>query len=403
MARRAKRGAMVAVPEVDYNGLLSGIGELLEEARRSTARVVNSLLTGTYWEVGRRIVEFEQGGKERAEYGQGLWKKLAADLTAKFGRGFSKSNLAQMRGLYLGWQIFQTPSGKLEARVISQTPSGISTAGIAQAPSAQSAVVTSASRLPDLPDLMALAPAFPLPWSQYVGLMAVTNLHARAFYEGEAIRGGWSVRQLDRQIGTQFYERVAHSQRPTVLLAKGQEPRPEDAVAVQDMIRDPYLVEFLDLKDEYSESDMEEALIRPLEWFLLELGAGFAFVARQKRVRVGHSWYRMDLLLYHRGLRCLVIIDLKTGPFAPADAGQMNLYLNYAREHLTMPGEADPVGLILCSDKSDAVVKYATAGINTHVFASQYLKKLPDEETLRQEILKTRRALATRAAARGDT
>jgi predicted nuclease of restriction endonuclease-like (RecB) superfamily len=226
--------------------------------------------------------------------------------------------------------------------------------------------------------------------------MSVENLQARAFYESEAIRGGWSVRQLDRQIGTQFYERALHSERPQALLARGQRPKPEDVLPVEAEIRDPYLLEFLNLKDEYSEGDLEEALIRHLEWFLLELGTGFAFVARQKRIRVGGSWYRIDLLLYHRGLRCLVILDLKTGAFTHADAGQMNLYLNYAREHLRMPEEADPVGIILCTDKDDAVVKYATGGIRTRVFASKYLTNLPDEETLRREILTTQRAIRAR-------
>ena len=212
----------------------------------------------------------------------------------------------------------------------------------------------------------------------------------------KAIRGGWSVRQLDRQISTQFYERIVRSKRPAALLAGGQSPQPQDAVSVEEEIRDPYLLEFLNLKDEYSESELEEALIRHLEWFLLERGTGFTFVARQKRIRIGYSWYRIDLLLYHRGLRCLVVIDLKTGAFTHADAGQMNLYLNYSRENLTMPGEADPVGIILCSDKDEAVVKYATGGIRTRVFASKYLTNLPDVETLRREIMTTQRAIRAR-------
>jgi predicted nuclease of restriction endonuclease-like (RecB) superfamily len=226
--------------------------------------------------------------------------------------------------------------------------------------------------------------------------MAVANPKARVFYESEAIRGGWSVRQLDRQIGTQFYERSLGSKRRDDFLAKGRRPKPEDETTVEEEIRDPYLLEFLNLKDEYGESDLEEALIRHLEWFLLELGSGFTFVARQKRIRVGDSWYRIDLLLYHRGLRCLVVIDLKRGPFTHADAGQMNLYLNYVKEHLMMPGESDPVGIILCGDKDEAVVKYATGGIRAKVFASKYLTVLPDEEALRQEILKTRRLLEIR-------
>jgi predicted nuclease of restriction endonuclease-like (RecB) superfamily len=226
--------------------------------------------------------------------------------------------------------------------------------------------------------------------------MSVENLQARAFYESEALRGGWSVRQLDRQIGTQFFERALKSKRPEALITRAQTPQDQDAVPVEQEVRDPYLLEFLNLKDEYGENDLEEALIRHLEWFLLEMGNGFTFVARQKRIRIGGTWYRIDLLLYHRGLRCLVIIDLKTGPFTHADAGQMNLYLNYAKEHLMMPNEADPVGIILCTDKDDAVVKYATGGIRARVFASKYLTILPEEETLRREIVITQRAIRAR-------
>ena len=402
--RRNPRSAIVpasarpGVPEAAYSGLVAGISDLLEHARRMSARSVNSILTATYWEIGRRIVEFEQGGKARAEYGEGLWKTLAADLTAKHGRGFSKSNLASMRGFYLGWEIFQTPSGKLESRVKLPLGEGSVAGEICQTPSGKSALLP----LPPPPGQpAAFIGVFPLFWSQYVRLMSVTTAQARAFYETEAIRGGWSIRQLDRQINTQFYERTSHSKRRAAMLAKGQVPLPEDAVTVQDELRDPYLLEFLNLNDEYSENDLEEALIRHLEWFLLELGAGFTFVARQKRIRVGDSWYRIDLLLYHRGLRCLVVIDLKTGAFTHADAGQMNLYLNYAKRHLTLPDEADPVGIILCSQKDDAVVEYATGDIRAKVFASKYLTNLPDKETLRQEILNTQRALAAHKAAKG--
>lgn len=391
-----KTTGMMAAP--DYQELVSGIGALLETARRTAARAVNSVITSAYWDIGRRIVEYEQGGKARAEYGERLLARLSKDLTARYGRGFSERNIEQMRGFYLGWEISQTPSAKFEARAKYQTLSGESGNAMekVQTPSGQlSDALAPASGPVTLG--YALAGAFPLSWSHYVRLLSVEKPHARAFYESEAIRGGWSVRQLDRQIGTQFFERATHSKRAEAMLARGQKALPGDSVSAEDEVRDPYLLEFLNLKDEYSESELEEALIRHLEWFLLELGAGFTFVARQKRIRIGGSWYRMDLLLYHRGLRCLVVIDLKAGVFTHADAGQMNLYLNYAKEHLTMPGEADPVGIILCSEKDDAVVKYATGGINAKVFASHYLTTLPDEETLRQEILRTQHALQARA------
>jgi predicted nuclease of restriction endonuclease-like (RecB) superfamily len=248
-----------------------------------------------------------------------------------------------------------------------------------------------------------LIDAFPLPWSHYVRLMSVRDDFARWFYEDEAIRGAWSVRQLDRQISTLFFERTAASRNKEAMILKGRQPKPEDAVPLEETVRDPYLPEFLDLKDEHSETDLEDAIIAHLESFLLELGAGFTFVARQKRIRVGDEWYRMDLLLFHRLLRCLVVIDLKIGKFTHADAGQMNLYLNYAREHLMVEGENEPIGLILCSDKNDAVVHYAMGGIQAKVSASRYLTELPDPEVLRQEIRKTKHALETRGAARGTT
>ncbi len=372
---------------------MTGISDLLESARRTTARAINNILTATYWEIGRRIVEYEQAGQARAEYGERLLTRLARDLSARHGRGFSRRGLYKMRAFHLGWRILRTESGAPEARAILPTLSAIS--GLPQL-AARSAIAlprpTGGAGLP-LPDHTALAAAFPLSWSHYVSLMSVSDPRARAFYETEAIRGGWSVRQLDRQIDTQFFERTSHSKQPEAMLARAGKPRPDEVPRPEDEIRDPYLLEFLNLKDEYGESDLEEALIRHLEWFLLELGSGFAFVARQKRIRVGDSWFRIDLVLYHRGLRCLVLVDLKTGRFTHADAGQMNLYLNYAREQMTLTGENDPVGIILCSSKDDAVVRYATGGIHAKVFAAKYLTELPDEERLRREIVATRRAL----------
>jgi hypothetical protein len=185
------------------------------------------------------------------------------------------------------------------------------------------------------------------------------------------------------------------------MLARGQQPKPEDTVSAAEEVRDPYLLEFLNLKDEYSEAELEEALVQNLEDFLLELGAGFTFVARQKRIRIGCEWYRIDLLLFHRRLRCLVVIDLKIGTFTPADAGQMSLYLTYAEQHLTEAGENQPIGIILCSEKDDAVVHYSMGHMPAKVFASRYLTELPDPETLRQKILETKHALETRAAVRG--
>jgi predicted nuclease of restriction endonuclease-like (RecB) superfamily len=224
----------------------------------------------------------------------------------------------------------------------------------------------------------------------------VENADARAFYEAEATRGGWTVRQLKRQIASQFYERTALSRNKAVMLRSGQRPRPGDTVAPEEAIKDPLVLEFLGLKDEYSESDLEAALVARLETFLLELGGEFAFIGRQRRLRVGDAWYRIDLLFYHRRLRCLVVIDLKVGEFTHADAGQMHLYLNYAREHWMHEGENPPVGLILCAKKDAAVAKYALEGLPNKVLAAEYGTALPNEKRLAEEIIRTRRELEGR-------
>lgn len=342
----------------EYEVTLSHIIGILEQSRRLAARSVNAVMTTTYWEIGRRIVQLELEGRERADYGDQLLIKLAEDLSRRFGRGFRKSNLYQMRNFFLAWPespIFQTASGKSEGIEKKQ--------GII------------------------------LSWSHYVKLLGVKSQTARDFYEAEAIRGGWTIRQLDRQISTQFYERTEASKNKAALLAKG--PKPEDAVTPEEEIKDPYILEFLDLTDEYSESELEDALIRHLEKFLLELGDDFAFIGRQRRLRIGDEWYKVDLVFFHRTLRCLVLIDLKTGKFTHADAGQIHLYLNYASEQWVRAGENPPVGLILCTSKDDAVAHYALDGLPNKVLAAEYRTTLPQEKLIVEEIERTRRFLQT--------
>lgn len=343
----------------EYAQLAVDINALVEGARRTAAHTVNSVLTATYWEIGRRIVQFEQKGSARAAYGEGLLESLAYELTRRLGRGFSRQNLQQMRQFFLlhpSAAIRQTASGKSARR-------------------------------------RGAATVFPLSWSHYVLLLGVPSEAARRFYEEESLRGGWSVRQLDRQIDSQFYERTALSRNKAAMLTKGALAKPEDRMTPEEQIKDPYVLEFLGLKDEYSESELEEALIQRLESFLLELGGDFAFVARQKRLRVGDTWYRVDMVFYHRRLRCLVLIDLKIGKFTHADAGQMHLYLNYAREHWTHAEENPPVGLILCSKKDEAVAHYALEGLPSKVLAAEYRTTLPTEKKLVEELRRTQLAL----------
>jgi predicted nuclease of restriction endonuclease-like (RecB) superfamily len=358
-----------------YPEFISQLVNLLEQARRNSARSVNALMTATYWEIGRRIVEQEQRGQRRAQYGKALLRRLAADLTSRFGKGFSERNLLAMREFFLAWSIPQTVSA--ESIELGQTGDTQENPQTVYAKSAGSGRPS----------------PFPLPWSHYVRLLSVNTREARDFYEAEALRGGWSVRQLDRQIATQFFERTRLSRNKAALLRQGRPPDPGEPLTPEQEIKDPFVLEFLGLKDEYSENALEEALIHRLEEFLLELGSDFAFLARQRRLRVGDEWYRIDLLFFHRRLRCLVIIDLKIGKFTHADAGQMNLYLNYAREHWTLPAENPPLGLILCSEKNEAVAHYALGNLHNKVLSSQYKLALPGEKELAKEIAKTRKAL----------
>src|SRR2546422_8235986 len=365
----------------DYNDVLSGVVELLNAARRASARVVNSLMTATYWEIGRRIVGHEQAGQKRAGYGEEVVKNLSADLTRRFGRGFGPAQVAAMRQFHLTFPVphnFQSLIGKSE---IVQSVIGESSAEAIQ-------------------HLGQISRAFPLPWTHYVRLLRVRNEQGREFYMREALARGWSVRQLDRQINSPFYERTALSKDKSVMLLKGEGAKPEDAVSADYEIRNPLALEFLHLNDAYSESDVEDALIGHLETFLLELGNEFAFVARQKRLRIGHEWFRVDLLLFHRRLRCLVIIDLKIGPLAHADIGQMNLYCNYARAHWTQPDERAPVGLILCTEQDEALARYALDGLNNKMLVREYLTALPAESELAHEINRARAVLIRQAEVR---
>ena len=387
-----------ALPDAEYEPLLGDIATLIATARRQAARAVNTAMTELYWHIGRAIVEREQSGARRAAYGEELRERLAADLSPRFGRGFSRRNLDQMCGFYLGWKKCLTLSGVSGDSRIRQTASAES----ARRPKTQTASAKSVGGPKTETVSGQSPPPFPLPWSHYVALLSVESVEARSFYEAEALRGGWTVRQLKRQVDTQFYERTLLSRNKAAMLRKGQRPKPEDAVTPEEEIRDPLMLEFLDLKDEYSETELEEALILRLESFLLELGNDFAFIGRQRRLRVGEAWYRVDLLFFHRVLRCLIVIDLKVGKFTHADAGQMHLYLNYAREHWAHEGENPPVGIILCAKKDSAVVKYALEGLPSKVLAAEYRLKLPDERTLAAEVEATHRALQARQSRSGD-
>ncbi len=354
--------------------LLPQVRELIVSARHAAARTVNTLQVVTNFEIGRLIVEHEQEGEKRARYGKALLKQLAASLTMEFGKGFSQSNLEYMRRFYLLYQnrdpqIGQTVSGQLPESVKSQTASGeFHLSRKMEAVSAPSAY------------------DFTLSWSHYVFLISIDNPDERSFYEIEAGSQDWSLRELKRQFDSSLYERLVLSrdkEKVRELSDKGQVVEQP-----QDLFKDPYVLEFLGLDEEshYSESDLETAIIDKLEHFLLELGKGFLFEARQKRFTFDEDHFFVDLVFYNRLLRCYVLIDLKIGKLTHQDLGQMQMYVNYFDRFVKLPEELPTVGIILCKKKHDALVEI-TLPEDAARYASEYQLYLPSKEELRQKIL----------------
>lgn len=357
--------------------LLPQIRSLIQTARHTAARAVNTLQVLTNFEIGRLIVEYQQQGVERAEYGKELIKGLASSLTAEFGRGFSSSNLALICKFYIVFRdrlssIAQTPSGQLLADGIFQTLSGkFKPTQICQTVSGQSAP---ASR------------PFTLSWSHYVLLIGIENPAERAFYEIEAEKSTWSVRDLRRHFDSSLYERIALSRDPATLPTLADQG--DAPASPRDLLKNPYVLEFLGLDEHaaYSESDLESAIIDKLEHFLLELGRGFLFEARQKRFTFDEEHFFVDLVFYNRLLRCYVLIDLKIGKLTHQDLGQIQMYVNYFDRHVKLPEEHPTVGIILCKKKNDALVEI-TLPADAAIYASEYKLYLPSKEELRRKLL----------------
>ncbi|EIE42078.1 hypothetical protein MCANUFG4_00518 [Mycoplasmopsis canis UFG4] len=331
--------------EIDKQNNLSAYEDiklLLNEARSTVVTQVNNILLKTYWEIGKIIVLDEQNNSDRAEYGASLLKNLSKQLTKEFGRGFSKSNLFNMRRFYLTYQKFQTVSGKLS-------------------------------------------------WSHYSELLSISENKKRSFYERECENSNWSVRELKRQINTSLYERLLLSQgkenknKILELSLKGQEIQNSN-----DIIKDPYVFEFLGIPEEkpIMESDLEKALINHIEKFLLELGRGFMFVGSQQRVTLANTHYYVDMVFYNKILRSYVLIELKTGKLMPEAVGQLNMYLNYYKEEVNDEMDQEPIGIILCTDKDNIQAEYALGGILNTIFASKYNLYIPNKELLEEEARK---------------
>lgn len=320
----------------NYKNLISSISGILAQGRKMAYQTINTILTTTYWQIGRQIVEFEQGGKERAEYGEAIIKQLSVDLTKRFGKGFSYRNLQQMKKFYATFGIMQTVS----------------------------------------------AQSFPLPWSHYVRLMSIENLDERSFYEIECEKNSWSVRELCRQFDTSLYERLALSRDKKgirALAKKGQ-----IIEKTEDLFKEPYVLEFLGLDESYhhSENELESAIIDKMEHFLLELGKGFAFVSRQKRITSGVKHFYIDLVFYNRLLKCFVLIDLKIGELKHQDLGQMQMYVNYFDRDVKEKEENSTIGIVLCKENDHFVVEYTLPKDNNQIFAKKYQLYLPKKEEL---------------------
>ncbi len=335
-----------------YNQII----DLLQSARNKVVKTINKTMVTTYFEIGKRIVEQEQGGKERAEYGKQIIKELSKTLTSEFGKGFSERNLEQMRQFYLVYSKPQTLSAVSENK--SQTPSSES---------------KDFSKLAD----------FKLSWSHYLTLMRIDNEKERQFYEIEADKNNWSIRELKRQYNSALYtrlvlsrdkEKVKELSQKGLLLEKSK-----------DAIKDPYILEFLGLpeRSEYSETQLEQQLIDKIEHFLLELGNGFSFVARQKRISLDDKHFRIDLVFYNRILRCFALIDLKVGELKHQDLGQMQMYVNYYDRTVISEDENKTIGIVLCQNKSNAVVEFTLPENNENIFASRYKTVLPSKEELK--------------------
>lgn len=326
---------------VKNDDLYLSIKNILQSARDNAYRQVNFIMLEAYWNIGQQIVEEEQNGKDRAEYGSYLVKELSSKLTKDFGKGFSQRNLRNMRQFYICFPIWQTVSAKLS-------------------------------------------------WSHYILLLRIENTNAREWYAKESIASNWSVRALERQIGTHYYERLLSSKEKQPVINEAKEHTKDLQLTPKDIIKDPYVLEFLDLKQNNSfyESDLESVLIEKIQDFLLELGRGFAFVARQKRIKTETSDFYIDLVFYNYMLKCFVIIDLKKGKLTHQDVGQMDMYVRMYDDLEKTENDNPTIGIILCADKDNTVVKYSVLNDNENLFVSKYKLYLPSEAELKAEIEK---------------
>jgi len=359
-----------------YADLCNEIRQAHQACQGQAAAAANQALTLRNWLIGAHIVEYEQHGRDRAEYGERLLERLAEDLGRELGRGFGLRMLREMRRFYLTYPqlaepIRQSAIAELAHDALSRIPGG-------NAQNRQSAIAESAVHPPELYSQLFRH----VSWTHIIELLRCDDPLKRAFYEVETLRNRWSVRELKRQMNSMLFERVGLSKDKQGVLDLAKQG--QLVGSPPDVFKDPYVLEFTGLAERphYLETDLEQALLNHLQTFLIELGQGFCCEARQRRITVGGDHDYIDLVFYHRLLRCHVLIDLKTRKFRPSDAGQMNFYLNYYRQEVMPEGDSLPVGLILCTDRERVHVEYATAGLDNQVFVSRYLLALPSVEQL---------------------
>ena len=360
--------------------LFDRIVSILEHARTNVVRSVNSNSVLAYWLIGREIVEELQRGEARAEYGQQIMEKLSAQLNKRFGKGYSVANLKNFRQFY---QVFPE-------RLIRYLPgSEFPDEQKRYLPGSQSGIQPKLTPAGG-EELSGFHPN--LSWSHYRALMRVSNDDARLFYELEAAECGWSKMQLERQIQTSYYERILKKKGKNGLLSASRERLPGDSLAPIHLLKSPYILEFLDLPDgpALHESELEQAIIANLKSFLLELGKGFSFVSRQKHIRFDDEDFYVDLVFYNFILKCFLLIDLKIGKLNHSDVGQMDGYVRLFEDRFKVSGDNPTIGLILCSDKSEAVAKYSVLKEGKQLFAAKYLNFLPSEEELQKELERER-------------
>ncbi len=357
--------AMADMTDREEDALDQRAAQIIEGAREHVSRSVNTAMVHAYWLIGREIVGVEQAGKERAEYGEQVVKRLAVRLAKRFGRGFSYPSVKRIKQFYLTF-----PEG-------SAIPKDAE-----EAKGSALLSLSSEASLPRFPPLLG--------WTHYLILMRVENPQARAFYEIEAAQESWSTRELERQIASLLFERLAKSRDKTNVMALAREG--QRITKARDVLKDPLVLEFLELQERASwlERDLEQAIIDSLGTFLLELGKGFCFVSRQRRLTLDGDHFYVDLVFYNRLLRCFVLADLKLGKLTHQDLGQMQMYVNYFDRYLRAEHEALTVGVILCSEKNDAMVRITLPEDNGQIYASSYQLYLPTEEQLREQLLAER-------------